>query len=133
VTSGVLRTPEGGSVTFKLAPRGARWWQRCRTGQRPAAIRAAQSTQLRLSPPGGKPMTQVTLFDQGLVQVLQAAVTGLEPKQPYVLALATQPDGVRNASRRVPHVASEYFVWHNPIRRKPQSRTYAMDANHSRS
>jgi hypothetical protein len=38
-------------------------------------------------------MTQVTLFDQGLVQVLQAAVTGLEPKQPYVLALATQPDG----------------------------------------
>jgi YVTN family beta-propeller protein len=54
---------------------------------------AAQSTQLRLGPPGGKPMTQVTLFDQGLVQVLQAAVTGLEPKQPYVLALATQPDG----------------------------------------
>ena len=38
-------------------------------------------------------MTQVTLFDQGLVQVLQAAVTGLEPKQPYVLALANQPDG----------------------------------------
>jgi YVTN family beta-propeller protein len=54
---------------------------------------AAQSTQLRLSPPGGKPMTQVTLFDQGLVQVLQGAVTGLEPKQPYALALATQPDG----------------------------------------
>ena len=54
---------------------------------------AAQSMQLRLSPSGGKPSTQVTLFDQGLVQVLQAAVTGLEPKQPYVLALATQPDG----------------------------------------
>jgi YVTN family beta-propeller protein len=54
---------------------------------------AAQSTQLRLSSPGGKAMTQVTLFDQGLVQVLQAAVTGLEPKQPYVLALATQLDG----------------------------------------
>jgi YVTN family beta-propeller protein len=54
---------------------------------------AAQSTQLRLSAPGGKPMTQVTLFDQGLVQVLQAAVTGLQPKQPYVLALASQPDG----------------------------------------
>src|ERR1700730_5824490 len=54
---------------------------------------AARSVQLRLSPPGGKPMTQVTLFDQGLVQILQAAVTGLEPKQPYVLALATQPDG----------------------------------------
>jgi YVTN family beta-propeller protein len=31
--------------------------------------------------------TSVTLFDQGLIQVLQASVTGLEPKQPYVLAL----------------------------------------------
>jgi YVTN family beta-propeller protein len=37
--------------------------------------------------------TSVSLFDQGLMQVLQAAVTGLEPKQPYVLALAAQPDG----------------------------------------
>ncbi|MDQ7246889.1 YncE family protein [Dongia sedimenti] len=37
--------------------------------------------------------TSVSLFDQGLLQVLQAAVTGLEPKQPYVLALADQPDG----------------------------------------
>jgi YVTN family beta-propeller protein len=54
---------------------------------------AAQSTQLRLSPPGDKPTTQVTLFNQGLVQVLQAAVTGLEPKKSYVLALATQPNG----------------------------------------
>jgi len=38
-------------------------------------------------------MTQITLFNQGLVQVLQAAVTGLEPKKPYTLALATQADG----------------------------------------
>jgi YVTN family beta-propeller protein len=37
--------------------------------------------------------TSVALFDQGLVQVLQAAVTGLQPKQPYVLGLANQPDG----------------------------------------
>jgi YVTN family beta-propeller protein len=37
--------------------------------------------------------TSVSLFDQGLVQVLEASVTGLEPKQPYVLALATRPDG----------------------------------------
>jgi len=28
-----------------------------------------------------------------LIQVLQAAVTGLEPKQPYVLMLASQPNG----------------------------------------
>jgi YVTN family beta-propeller protein len=37
--------------------------------------------------------TTVTLFDQGLIQVLEAAVTGLEPKQSYVLALSTKPDG----------------------------------------
>jgi hypothetical protein len=41
----------------------------------------------------GKPLTSVALFDQGLAQVLQAAVTGLEPKQPYVLALATRANG----------------------------------------
>lgn len=38
-------------------------------------------------------MTQVTLFNQGLVQMLQAAVTGLEPKKPYVLALSTDAEG----------------------------------------
>jgi hypothetical protein len=38
-------------------------------------------------------LTSVSLFEQGLVQVLQAAVTGLEPKHPYVLALATERDG----------------------------------------
>jgi YVTN family beta-propeller protein len=37
--------------------------------------------------------TSVALFDQGLVQVLQAAVTGLEAQRPYVLALSTTPDG----------------------------------------
>ena len=37
--------------------------------------------------------TSVSLFDQGILQVLEAAVTGLEPGRPYVLALAEQPDG----------------------------------------
>ena len=37
--------------------------------------------------------TSVTLFNQGLVQVLQASVTGLQPKQSYLLALSTAPDG----------------------------------------
>lgn len=37
--------------------------------------------------------TSVSLFDQGLSRVLQAAATGLEPKHNYVLALATRPDG----------------------------------------
>jgi hypothetical protein len=40
-----------------------------------------------------KAPTSVSLFDQGLTQVLQAAVTGLQPKQPYVLALSQHPDG----------------------------------------
>ena len=37
--------------------------------------------------------TSVSLSDQGLVQVLEAAVTGLEPGKPYVLALANAPSG----------------------------------------
>ena len=37
--------------------------------------------------------TSVSLFDQGLIQVLQASVTGLEPKQPYVLALTHDRNG----------------------------------------
>ena len=31
---------------------------------------------------------------QGLVQVLEAAVTGLEPGKPYVLALSNEPTGI---------------------------------------
>ena len=42
---------------------------------------------------GDKASTSVSLFDQGLIQVLQAAVTGLEPKQPYILALSHERDG----------------------------------------
>jgi YVTN family beta-propeller protein len=41
----------------------------------------------------GNAPTSVSMFDQGLIQVLQASVTGLEPKQKYVLALADKPDG----------------------------------------
>ena len=41
---------------------------------------------------GAEAPTSVTLFDQGLVQVLEASVTGFEPKYPYVLALATRVD-----------------------------------------
>jgi YVTN family beta-propeller protein len=58
---------------------------------------AGQAAHLTLVPKAGnkgeKAPTSVTLFDQGLVQVVQASVTALEPKQPYVLALATQADG----------------------------------------
>jgi YVTN family beta-propeller protein len=54
---------------------------------------AASTAQLSLAAPGGKPATQVTLFDQGLVQVLQAGATGLEPRKPYVLALSSEAAG----------------------------------------
>lgn len=37
--------------------------------------------------------TSVSLYDQGLTQVLQASVAGLEPLKPYILALASNPDG----------------------------------------
>ena len=41
---------------------------------------------------GGHP-TSVSLFDQGLVQIVQAAVTGLPPGKVYVLGLSEQADG----------------------------------------
>jgi YVTN family beta-propeller protein len=37
--------------------------------------------------------TSVSLFDQGLIQILQASVTGLEPHSSYVLAFASNRDG----------------------------------------
>jgi YVTN family beta-propeller protein len=58
---------------------------------------AGMSTHLALRPADGQdrgnPPTSVSLFDQGLTQVVQASVTGLQPKKPYVLALARQADG----------------------------------------
>src|SRR5471032_2503521 len=40
-----------------------------------------------------KAPTSVSLFDQGLTQVLEASVTGLQPGKPYVLALTSEPNG----------------------------------------
>jgi YVTN family beta-propeller protein len=58
---------------------------------------AGKSEQLQLAPPGTKAgekaPTSVSLSDQGLVQVLEAAVTGLDPGKPYVLALSDEPSG----------------------------------------
>jgi YVTN family beta-propeller protein len=57
---------------------------------------AGMAVHISLAPPGiksGAAPTSVALFDQGLTQVLEAAVTGLEPKQPYVLALSSRADG----------------------------------------
>jgi len=60
---------------------------------------AGQAAHFTMVPAGNKgvtgtnPPTSVTLFDQGLVQVLEASATGLESKQSYVLALSTRSDG----------------------------------------
>jgi YVTN family beta-propeller protein len=70
-------------------------------GLQPLGV-AGEVAHLALAPPKeGTPAdrgtasapTSVSLFDQGLLQVLQASATGLQPKQPYLLALADQPDG----------------------------------------
>lgn len=50
-------------------------------------------TSVGTSAVGANAPTSVSLYDQGLVQVLEASVTGLEPKQPYVLAFAERADG----------------------------------------
>ena len=51
---------------------------------------AGMKIQLTLA---GTGRSQVTLFDQGQVQILQAAVAGLSPKMPYVLGLSSRADG----------------------------------------
>ncbi len=68
-------------------------------GLQPLGV-AGKSTQLWMAAAGQKPATggtkaptSVSLSDQGLVQVLEAAVTGLEPGKPYILALANDPSG----------------------------------------
>jgi YVTN family beta-propeller protein len=78
-----LAAPEG-SVSSGLQPLGV----------------AGEAAHLALAPPADAAAgssaaapTSVTLFDQGLLQVLQVAATGLEPKQPYILAFADKPDG----------------------------------------
>lgn len=53
---------------------------------------AGQAAHLTLDG-DAKGASSVSLFDQGLVQVVQASVTGLQPKMAYVLALAARPDG----------------------------------------
>ncbi|MDL2406061.1 YncE family protein [Rhizobium calliandrae] len=72
---------DGGDGTQNLQPLGV----------------AGQSAHLEMvakgKAEGDKVPTSVALFDQGLSQVLQASVTGLEPKKPFVLALASNADG----------------------------------------
>jgi YVTN family beta-propeller protein len=71
-------------------------------GLQPLGV-AGQAAHLALAPPkqgdaadgssSASAPTSVSLFDQGLLQVLQVSATGLQPRRPYLLALADQPDG----------------------------------------
>jgi hypothetical protein len=62
---------------------------------------AAKSAHLTLMPVGASQstsvaLTSVALFDQGLLQVLQASASGLEPNTSYVLRLSRNADGSGN-------------------------------------
>jgi len=61
-------------------------------GLQPLGV-AGEAAHVTLAATGGGGPTSVSLFDQGLIQVLQAAVSGLKPGKPYVLALARRRDG----------------------------------------
>jgi YVTN family beta-propeller protein len=55
---------------------------------------AGRAAHFTLAARGGSAAsTTISLFDQGLVQVVQASVSGLKPSASYVLALAMTPDG----------------------------------------
>jgi YVTN family beta-propeller protein len=86
-TIGIGQAPQGVAYVPNAVPQGDGTQD-----LQPLGV-AAKSVQLTLVDQNGKPATQVSLFDQGVVQVLQAAVTGLSPKQPYVLALSDDPKG----------------------------------------
>jgi len=54
----------------------------------------SEAVHLRLGTPGSQEAkTTVVVNNQGLIDLLQAAVTGLEPHTEYVLALAQNPNG----------------------------------------
>jgi YVTN family beta-propeller protein len=63
-------------------------------GLQPLGV-AGQATHLQLAAKeaNGPASTSVSLFDQGLTQVLQASVTDLDARKPYILALSTRADG----------------------------------------
>jgi YVTN family beta-propeller protein len=61
-------------------------------GLQPLGV-AGQAAHLTLDSSTSKAVTSVSLFDQGLVQVLQAAVNDLQPKTAYILSLSTGPGG----------------------------------------
>jgi YVTN family beta-propeller protein len=92
---------------------------------------AGAAVHLALAAPGGKQATTVSLFDQGLTQVLQAAVAGLEAGTPYILALASKPDGtgeIEPLARFMTNAAGAQIVNAvGPIRQIVDPATQARD------
>jgi hypothetical protein len=82
------------SLMSQTPCRKATAWRTCSRSAWRAGPPISPSFRSIAAPPREIPRrTSVSLFDQGLLQVLQVAVTGLQPKQPYVLALSRQADG----------------------------------------
>ncbi|RSU50937.1 YncE family protein [Sphingomonas sp. S-NIH.Pt15_0812] len=55
---------------------------------------AGKAVHLTMGPVGGNgAASSITLFDQGIIQVVQSAVTGLQPKKSYMLVLTANADG----------------------------------------
>jgi YVTN family beta-propeller protein len=57
---------------------------------------AGQAAHFTMVLPGkgaGPAPTSVALYDQGLVQILEAAVSGLDPGKPYLLGFSSRADG----------------------------------------
>jgi YVTN family beta-propeller protein len=94
-TSPIGQAPQAVTYVPNAVPEGDG-----RQGLQPLEV-AGRATHLALGAVEGrktdrsedKAPTSVSLFDQGLIQVLQASVTGLEPKQPYILALTHEREG----------------------------------------
>ncbi len=94
-TSPIGQAPQAIAYIANAVPEGDG-----KQGLKPLNI-AGQATHLQLASlatarrgdAAAKAPTSVTLFDQGLTQILEAAVTGLQPEQEYVLGLAQQANG----------------------------------------
>ena len=93
-TNRVIATiPNGQAAQALVYVPGAAPTEAAGTGNLQPLGLAGAAAHLTLAGPGSSISTTVSLFDQGLTQVLQAAVAGLEPTKPYVLVLASNADG----------------------------------------
>ena len=94
-TVSVGQAPQAIAYVPEAVPQGEAGTQ----GLQPLGVAGQAAHLTLLGVKDGRPVVQasaptsVTLFDQGLLQVLQAAVTGLTPKTAYTLALADKSDG----------------------------------------